>query len=175
MVIVDHHQFPRRLTSSNFEPSANECLMSPLLAFPYCPTHLWSGWRWSWSWSSWWSWSSQWSWWSFSYYILQSVLAQLALNQDLYDPSKWYEFCSILCWLYSLVAWLDIICLLSSPLKDVCWCAEQTNLLTKHVDATPHPDDAAICSSSNSIPQNCHRHFFWQKFVNHKLRYFFVW
>ena len=38
MVIMVHHQFLRSLTSSNFELSANECLMSPLLAFPYCST-----------------------------------------------------------------------------------------------------------------------------------------
>ena len=88
MLIMDHDQFPRSLTSSNFQLSANECLMSPLLGFPYCSTHFWSGGRWSWSWSSWWSLSSQWSWWSFSFFILQSVfdIAELSFYQDLNDP-----------------------------------------------------------------------------------------
>ena len=66
ILIIDRNQFRRSLTSSNFQLSANECLMSPLLGFPYCSTHFWSGGRWSWSW--WWSLSSQWSWWSFSFF-----------------------------------------------------------------------------------------------------------
>ena len=37
--------------------------------------------------------------------------------------------------------------------KAVYWCADQTNLLTKHVYPTSRPDDGAICSSLNSTPQ----------------------
>ena len=49
--------------------------------------------------------------------------------------------------------------------KDVFWCADQTNLLTKHVDAISHPDDGAICSTLNSIPKTViiisHNNFDW--------------
>ena len=48
-------------------------------------------------------------------------------------------------------------CIVTS--KAVYWCADQTNLLTKHVYPTSRPDDGAICSSLNSTPPNCHHHF----------------